>query len=336
MYRDHRNAVLFCVLGACAGPSVSNPASTGDKQPSDNRASENDTSENTKIVPVQGDTSLLDIGTWNLEWFGNTSRGAENEAQQLKNIRHIIFNTSMDIWAVQEVTSTQAFDTLLSQLPGHDGFLANSPLVQDGAAYYSDFGNSELKVGIIYNTTAISVQSAKVILTDYDYEFAGRPPVEIQLTASVASAPQTIVMILVHAKAGAKTSAWERRRTGSAALYAYLTETWPEARVIISGDFNDDMDDSISTNKDSPYKNFVDDSTNYTVLTKTLSDANISSMVFYPDIIDHHIVSNEMATLNVSTSTQVFPAAEYLVDYDQTTTDHFPVMVSFDLSRAGQ
>jgi PKD repeat protein len=283
-------------------------------------------------VPAQGTPSTLDFGTWNLEWFGDTDNGPSNETLQLNNVQHIISGVDMDLWSVQEVTSVPQFDSLLSKLSGFDGFLANDPFVTDGATYYSDFNDNEMKVGLIYKTAIITVQSAKVILTQYDYEFAGRPPVEVQLTASIDGTSQDIVMILLHAKAGSGRDDWDRRNTASAALKSYLDSTYPTASVMVIGDFNDDVDKSITRPKDSPYKNFVDDAADYTFPTKELSDAGISSTVYYSDMIDHHLGTNDLIAIYVDGTVQVFPADQYLDDYDQTTSDHYPVLSSFNLS----
>ncbi len=286
-------------------------------------------------VPAQGTSTTLDFATWNLEWFGDPDNGPGDEALQLDNVHHIISGLDMDLWSVQEVTSVPHFDNLVSQLSGYDGFLANDPAVTDGAAYYSDFDDNELKVGIIYKTALATVQSAKVILKEYDHEFAGRPPVEVQLSVSVDGAAIDLVMILLHAKAGSGRDDWDRRNTASAALKSYLDSTYPTASVMVIGDFNDDVDQSITRPKDSPYKNFVDDATDYTFPTKELSDAGISSTVYYSEMIDHHLSTDDLIASYVDGSVQVFPADQYLDDYDQTTSDHYPVLSNFSLSGGG-
>lgn len=284
------------------------------------------------VVPAEGTSATLDFATWNLEWFGDPNRGPGDEALQLQNVKHIISGLDMDLWSVQEVTSVPHFNDLLSQLSGYDGFLANDPLVVDGAAFYSDFGDNELKVGLIYKPSMITVQSARVILKNYDYEFAGRPPVEVQLTTTIDGVSQDLVMILLHAKAGSGQDDWDRRNQASAALKTYLDSTWPTANVMLIGDFNDDVDVSITRPKASPYKNFVDDTADYTSPTKELSDAGVSSTVFYPDIVDHHLGTNELIATYVNGTVQVFPADKYVSNYSQTTSDHYPVLSSFTLS----
>lgn len=285
--------------------------------------------------PAQGTSSTLDFGTWNLEWFGDTENGPSNEQLQLENVQFIISGLDMDLWSVQEVTSVPQFDELVFQLSGYEGFLANDPTVTDGPEYYSDFEDNELKVGIIYKTDLVTVESAKVILKEYDYEFAGRPPVEVSLSSTIEGTSQDIVMILLHAKAGSRGDAFERRLAGSEALKSYLDSTWPDAHVMVIGDFNDDVDESIQKPNDSPYQNFVSDASSYVFPTKELSDAGVTSTVYYSDMIDHHLSTNELIATYEDGTVQVFPADQYVEDYDQTTSDHYPVLSSYTLSGDG-
>ncbi|MEX0719501.1 MAG: PKD domain-containing protein [Balneolaceae bacterium] len=285
--------------------------------------------------PAQGKSSTLDFGTWNLEWFGDPDNGPSNEQLQLENIQFIISGLDMDLWSVQEVTGLVHFEDLISQLSGYDGFLANDPLVTDGPEYYSDFDDNEMKVGLIYKPDMISVETAKVILKDYDFEFAGRPPVEVQLSATIDGTTQNLVIILIHAKAGSRGDAFERRQAGSEAMKTYLDETWPDAHVMVIGDFNDDLDESIQKPNESPYKNFVDDAADYTFTTKELTDAGETSTVYYSEVIDHHLSTNELIASYEDGTVQIFPADEYLEDYPQTTSDHYPVLSSYTLSSDG-
>jgi PKD repeat protein len=286
-------------------------------------------------IPAQGTSSTLDFGTWNLEWFGYESEGPSNETLQLQNVRDVIAGADLDVWGVQEVVSVSHFDNLVSQLSGYDGFLANDPLVTDGAAYYSDFSGTEQKVGLIYKTSHATVKSARIILTAYDYEFAGRPPLEVQLSVSLNGVTQDLTVIVLHAKAGSQSGDWDRRSKASAALKSYLDSTWPTQRVMVIGDWNDDVDASIVRPKASPYANFVADSLDYRFPTKALSDAGITSTVYYSDMIDHHMGTNDLQASYVAGSARVLRADEYVADYDQTTSDHFPVLTRYTWGTSG-
>lgn len=308
------------IFSGCGSDTTPTPIDTNKPEP------------NTEFAPV-GTSSTLDFGTWNLEWFGDTSQGPSDEDLQLDNVSFVISGLDLDIWSVQEVTSTSHFNDLLDSLEGYEGFLANNPIVESDSAYYEDFGNNEQKVGLIYKSDLVTVNSAQPILTEYDYEFAGRPPLEVQLTASIGNESADIVAILIHAKCCTDNEDYDRKLAAANALKSYLDTTWPDAHVMVFGDFNDDIDESISSGKESVYKAFVDDSDDYIFPTKTLSDNNISSTTGYPDVIDHHLNSNELYAFYVSESVMSFQPEDYIPNYESTTSDHYPVLTRYSLTQ---
>lgn len=281
------------------------------------------TREDAVSIPAQGTASTVDFGCWNLEWFGSTSNGPTHESLQLQNARDVILGSDLDIWGVEEIVSTTAFNNLKSQLPGYAGIVSSDTSVTSGSSYYS---SSEQKVGLLYKTSVASVQSARLILTGSDSDFAGRPPLEVKLRVTLNGSTRDVVVIVLHAKAFDDTTSWQRRLNASTALKSYLDSTYPSAQVIVLGDWNDDVDTSITSGKASPYKNFVDDSLDYFFPTKALSDAGISSTAGYPDMIDHQLVTNELKARYVSGSAKVYRVDAYISNYANTTTDHFPVL----------
>ena len=278
-------------------------------------------------IPAIGSDAGLDVGTWNLEWFGDPGNGPRPEGRQLDQVWAVLDATEVDLWAVQEVVGPAHWGDLIEQLAGYDGVLATDPVVVDGVEYYSDFGGTEQKVGLIYPSGAVSVDSARVILTDHDYAFAGRPPVELHLTVGDSTPPYRLVVIVLHAKAGAGTDDRQRRAFASEALLAYLESRYPDVPVLVIGDFNDDIDTSI-TGDASPYQNFVD-SAGYAFPTASLSAAGASSTILYDDMIDHHLATDELAAHYVDASAQVLAANTYLMAYAESTSDHLPVVARY-------
>ena len=281
-------------------------------------------------VPAQGTATTLDIGTWNLEWFGDAANGPTNEALQQSNVRDVLAGADVDIWGLEEVVSASAFDTLVARLPGYAGVLANDPSVVNGPQYYSDFSNAEQKVALVWKTSVATLRGAKIILTANDFDFAGRPPMEVQLTTTVNGVTQDLVVIVMHMKAGADQASWQRRQNAGAALKSYLDATYPTQKVIVLGDWNDDVDTSILAGSPTPYANFVADGARYTYPLKPLSDAGGTSEVNYTgSLIDQQLVTNEMFADYVSGSGEVFRADQYVTNYGTTTTDHYPTITRY-------
>ncbi len=281
------------------------------------------------VVAPRGTAATFDVGTWNVLWFGDTDNGPEDETTQRRRVRDVLKGADLDLWGLQEVVGRAAFTALLAELPGYTGLLADDPSVVDGAAYYSDFGNREQKVALVFKSSVVEVLGARIVLTARDQDFAGRPPLEVRIRMRLGGTTQDAVVLVLHAKADADVDAWERRGRASEALKAYLDATWPTARVWVIGDFNDDVDTSILVGRPSPYAAFMADTPRWSFPTAALSAAGTRSTVRYPDPIDHHLVSNEALATYVSGSVEAYRVDAVIADYGSTTSDHFPVLARY-------
>ena len=274
------------------------------------------------VIPAKGTASTLDVGNWNLEWFGDPSNGPSNDALQLSNAKDVISGTDLDVWGLVEIVDTTEWKGLKT-LPGYTGVLSNDAVVTSGPSFYSA---GEQKVGLIWKSAIASLVSAKVILTGNDTDFAGRPPLEVKLHVTLNGGSEDIVFIVLHMKAFNDVASWQRRQNASNALKSYLDSTYPTQKVIVVGDWNDDVDTSITSGQASPYANFVGDPSRYTFPTKALTDAGIASTVSYTDMIDHQLATNELAATYVAGSVQVYRVDTYISSYGTTTSDHYPVL----------
>ena len=114
-------------------------------------------------------------------------------------------------------------------------------------------------------------------------------------------------------------------------LKTYLDATYPNLPFIMSGDFNDDLDETVAfvgTNT-STYDSYINDGVNYNLFTLALSKAGARSTVGFTDMIDHIIGSNELS--NTFVSARVGTPQTYITSYGTKTTDHYPVMAKFNL-----
>lgn len=285
-------------------------------------------------IPAEGTAGTLDVVAWNIEWFGDTrpSFGPDDEALQQQNVRDVIAGVDADLWAVQEIVDLARWNALEASLPGYAGFLANEANVVDGAAFYTA---AEQKVGILYKTSVVTVTGARVILTANNTDFGGRPPLEVTMRVTVNGGTQDIVLIVLHMKAFADASSWQLRLNASAALKAYLDATYPTQRVLVAGDFNDDVDVSIDPSRDTPYRNFVNDPARYRFTTAPLSATpGVSSTTDFPEVIDHHLATNELFDWWVPGSAKVLRPDAHITAYANTTSDHYPVLTRYTIGSA--
>ncbi|PTL82911.1 putative Ig domain-containing protein [Vitiosangium sp. GDMCC 1.1324] len=282
------------------------------------------------------DTFAFKVANWNLEWFGDPSNGPTNDALQLDNVKRVITTTGADFWGLQELVDATEFEALKQQT-GYDGFMANDPGITSGSYYYSA---DEQKVGVLFNPAVVSVVEKKLILTSNDYDFAGRPPLQVKLRITRNGASQDVVAIILHMKAQTDSSvtSYNRRQSAGVALKSYLDTQLASTPFIVLGDWNDDVDESILRNTTSgaylptPYQNFLDDAANYTFVTRPLSLSGQRSTVGNTQFIDHELVSNELLTSYVPKSAQVLNPDTYISQYKATTTDHYPVTSRFVFS----
>jgi len=287
------------------------------------------------VVPGKGTATTLDFASWNIEWFGHTGFGPTNETLQLNNARDVINGTDFDIWGVGEITDLNHWNNLESQLPGYTGFIAKESNVINGAAFYSDFSGTEQNVGILYKSSLATVLDARVILTANDFDFAGRPPMQVKLRVTLNGLTEDITVIVLHAKCCTDDQSYDRRLNASNALKSYLDANFPTQKVWVIGDFNDDVDTSITQGNASPYENFVNDTARYKFPTKALSDAGISTTLSYPDAVDHHLNTNEINAQYVAGSAEAYGVDQYVPSYGTTTSDHLPVLTRYTWGGGG-
>ncbi|NOK09068.1 endonuclease [Corallococcus exercitus] len=232
------------------------------------------------------------------------------------------------------MVDTADFNTLLAGLPGtYRGFLANNTTyVLSGASQYSA---GEQKPGIVYDST-LTYRSAQVILTAQAADFGGRPPLRVDFTTRIHGEDAPLVVIVTHMKAFEDRTSYDQRQRSAVALKNYLDQWLPTARVLVIGDWNDDLDHSITTENgvalSSPYLNFLNDPAHYTFLTKVLTDATIRTTTEYDDVIDHTMVTDEVAVDAVPGGVQVLRPDTSIPDYAHTVSDHYPVLTRYDLS----
>ena len=131
----------------------------------------------------------------------------------------------------------------------------------------------------------------------------------------------------------AKELQYAQRKYDVNVLKDTLDVQFPNANIILAGDYNDDVDETvseISSTKESSYKKFVDDTKNYLVVTKQLSDNGFRSYLSQNNVIDHVMVSNELVDHYVVNSASPEMGFLYINNYVSTTSDHLPIYATFN------
>ncbi|PWK21455.1 putative extracellular nuclease [Arcicella aurantiaca] len=312
-------------------------------------------------VPVD---STLDVTAWNVEWLGNTTTspsalGPTNDAQQMTNVISVLNTLKSDVFCVEEVCDHKQFIARVgTDLPDY-GVVCQTK-------YYSHFFDSPetnsatsfgQKVCFLYKKSIVSyVDTLSLLASQYGYNAtpvatpypnnwaSGRLPYMFVADITLNGLTKRINFVGLHAKSGSDAASYNRRKQDVIDLKAELDTNYPNANIIMLGDYNDDLDGSIYVGQTSTYANFVSDNTNYVQISKSLSDCAVSSTASYADIIDHIMVSNEFGVIPVtgpnpapSTSgiyylektVNVSRPINYVAGYTSTTSDHYPVNARF-------
>jgi endonuclease/exonuclease/phosphatase family metal-dependent hydrolase len=304
---------LSLVLAACPPPELSGAAGEGVPAPS------------SPGIPARGSEAHLDVASWNIEWFGSAGNGPSDEALQLARAAAVIRGIDADVWGLAEIADEAAWRGLVAALPAYHGLLVSERSVRGGPAAYH---RGEQKLAVLVKRDVATLLGARVVLARHERTFAGRPPLEARLRLTATG--EELVVIVVHMKAFADRASWARREAAAALLHTYLDTEHPTRRVLVIGDWNDDVDRSIVRGLPTPYASLVRDP-RYRFVTAPLSARRVSSTAGYAELVDHHLASDEMAALEVPGSAAVYRLERFLPDFARTTSDHYPVLSHYRL-----
>ncbi|MCP3102365.1 putative Ig domain-containing protein [Myxococcus sp. K15C18031901] len=291
------------------------------------------------IGAPNSNSPLLKVGQWNLTYFGDDTREPTSDALQVSNALDVMLAERANLWAMVEMVDVTDFNALKAQLPGFSGFLANDSTYVTGST--SPYGATTQKVGVLYDSS-LTFQSAELLRIGDLSDFSNRPPLRVDFTTEVQGVETPLIVIVVHMRAESADPTGPRlaRERASAALETYLTDNLPTQHVIILGDWNDDVDESITLDPTSgaplpsPYQNFVSDPDHYTFITRELSLAGEDTSIGFENVVDHTLVTNEVAARYVPDSAKVIHADDWVPDFLNTTSDHRPVVSTYALSSA--
>ncbi len=289
----------------------------------------------------QTGTGTLDIICWNVEWFGGSQGPADNDLQQT-NVQQVLQNLSADVFALEEVVDTLRLKAVVDNLPGYaykiSYYTSSAPDPSSG-----NYATGQ-KLALVYKTSVLSNVTARGLMQSSPSASSnwasGRFPFLVNADATINGSTRNINFLVLHGKSGDALSDYNARKAGADELKDTLDAQFSNAQVIILGDYNDDLDISISAPAGggpvTSYTTIISDSTDadsYKALSLPLSKAGLRSTKANSDVIDHIVVSNELQALFVTGSTQLRKDVEDVIpDYANTTSDHYPVIARFDLS----
>jgi len=245
--------------------------------------------------------------SWNLEWFMDPEHGPVDDVRQLNGARMALGALGAELIALQEIATPAALQALLAALPGYDGVLSSYEWPQ--------------RLALVFRAP---LQLQEVREVD-GLDAVGRPPLEVSLRDERDGSE--LIAIVVHAKAFADESSWERRARFAAGLHAYLVEQHPGGRVLIAGDFNDQLLSSTVTGRASPYAVFVDDPRFLTPTAELERSGEDGSTARGGALLDHIVLGAALGSELIPGSADVLRGELLARDpsLSATVSDHFPV-----------
>ena len=297
----------------------------------------------------------FDAGCYNLSFFGSNSTNNPTQdkiSTQITNIATVIQKLNLDVIGVEEVSNDTAFTNLLKRLPNR------SAVISDRWSYSFNGPDSTFppqKTGFIYDTTTTRLVEVRDMfeslydsarngypekLPDYpggtpsSFWASGRLPFMATFDATSGGVTKRIRVIDIHAKSASDPSSFNRRLYDAKVLKDSLDAYYATDNIIIVGDFNDRLAGSIYISSPaSPYKPFVDDSTDYASLTYPLDVAGKVSFVSGTGLIDQIVTSNELKPFYLPNSADIDDPRSYISNYGaNTASDHLPVYSRFSFS----
>ena len=279
----------------------------------------------------------FDVITWNIEWFGDETRGPDDIELQYRNVIEIIDSLQPDLIGVQEIYSNAQFDRLIDDLEHYEGFVTRYGWGGD-----PDAG---MDAGFIYNTGTV-VPTHHRLLDNHSqasltpYYWASRLPLEFIFRVNLDGVSFSARAVVFHAKARSDKESYERRTDASREIKDnYFDPFFSNIPLIFMGDYNDRVIGSTYRSNDttmpSPYQNFVED-TDYEVVTYSLDEAGEASWPgvgssFPASMLDHITINEPWFGYWLEGSERVY-RPDYIDNYLRTTSDHYPVKVRFDVT----
>jgi endonuclease/exonuclease/phosphatase family metal-dependent hydrolase len=253
----------------------------------------------------------FDIATWNIEWFGDRNNGPQNVALQIENVIKVIETMDMDVYALQEIADQNAFNTLVGSLENYRGFISN-------------YSQSQ-KVAWLYKTSTIDSISTAYVAESGRWA-NGRIPFQFEFDATINGETRRIKAVNFHAKAFASQDDYNQRRNDAIALKQYADSRKASDRMILIGDYNDDVITSTWAGLVTPYEMFNTDP-DYTIVTKSLSEQGFTSYRSV-SMIDHITINSNLYDEYLFGAEQIENTG-YIGSYLTTTSDHYPVWTRF-------
>lgn len=285
----------------------------------------------------------MDVVSWNLEFFGAPyASGPADKDLQEANAKKIMRYFDADIYGLVEIVDTVHLRKLRDSLGSNFEYVI-CPYSTSGNIGTNGWRQAQ-KLAFLYKKDIFSNISTRGMMLNSPtavFNWAnGRLPFLMKADATVNGLTKTFYFILIHGKAGSTSEDYDRRLAGAEELKDTLDAHFSNVNTLLIGDFNDALNQTISSGSgpQSSFYPFVIDSTDadhYKSITLPLALAGQTTMINYPNVIDNHVIANEVTPFYVLNSAKIRTDVTAVVPNYITahnTSDHYPVFSQYSLA----
>lgn len=289
----------------------------------------------------QNSTGMLNVVSWNIEWFGDPSNGPPNADLQEANVKKILRYLDADLYGFCEVVDTMRFRRVVDSLGSADYGFFIAPYCSGNSSGSGASWLTGQKLGFIYRKNMFSNIRVRGMLRNSTgnayYNWAtGRFPYLLTADVTIYGITKNINFIVIHGKSGSTSDDYDRRKAGAQELKDSLDANFSNSNVLVIGDYNDALNRTISSGSgpESSYISFVADSAHYKSLTLPLAVAGQTSMIDFPNVIDNHVISASAYSFYVPNSVRIRTDVTTVVSNytSNNTSDHYPVYSQYNIA----
>jgi endonuclease/exonuclease/phosphatase family metal-dependent hydrolase len=282
--------------------------------------------EDSEGSPAQGAVAFgtndtLDVVTWNIEVFPKNGQATADAVVE------ILQGLDVDLFALQEISDVDAFEQMVDQIPGWEGYVESE--WYGGLAY-------------LYRTDTIEVGRHYEIYTTEEFWTAfPRSPQVMEFRFKT----HEFVVINNHFKCCGdglldQDDPWDeetRRMDAANLLKAYIDTNFSQSRVVVMGDLNDSLTDMTRNNV---FTSLLNDPDSYLFADMGIAEGEAARWSFpsYPSHLDHVLITNELFDGLEHEDSRVLPVPVDKMffdgwrDYERTVSDHRPVAMRIPLT----
>jgi len=297
------------------------------------------------IVRAQSTDTTLEVVSWNIEWFGSpaSANGPADKNLQEANVGKLLKWMNADLYGLVEVVDTMRMRRVVDFMGSGDFGYVISPYCTQATQPSGNAWLTGQKMAFVYRKSVFSNVTTRGLMRNSATANAswasGRFPFMLSATVTLEGVSRPMNFIVIHAKAGSTQSDYDKRLAGAQELKDTLDLYYSTSMNLIIGDFNDALNTSIYPGTSiTSYQPIVADSTDadhYKSITLPLGVQGQTSMIGYPNVIDNHVISNEVMPYFIRSSVKIMTdVVTQVSDYvtAKNTSDHYPVLSRYDLN----